>query len=79
MLAISVDTTTREEKSNMKYHANLGRWLVLISFLLQKNKTLLYTVDYHSKFPIVKQKAEHLTADYLIKAAKIAFAEFGLL
>ena len=37
----------------------------------------LYTIDYHSKLPIVK-KAEDMSADSLILACKVIFSEFGL-
>ena len=43
-----------------------------------KNNMPLCLVHYYSKFPVVK-KADGLLADDLIKAAKIVFAEFGLL
>ena len=42
-----------------------------------KNKTLFCIVDYYSKFPVVK-KAYGFSADNLIRAVKIVFAEFGL-
>ena len=42
-----------------------------------KNNMLICIVDYYSKFPIVK-KADGLSADDLIRGAKIVFAEFGL-
>ena len=44
-------------------------------FFLLKIKHWCF-VDYYRKFPIVK-KAISLTADDLVKAAKIVFAEFG--
>ena len=40
-----------------------------------KNKTLLYIVDYYSKFPFVK-KADSLTADDLVRVAKILLVDF---
>ena len=40
-------------------------------------KTLLYVVDYHSKFPIVK-KVNDLSADSLVQMAKLIIAEYGL-
>ena len=42
------------------------------------NKNYLCIVDYHGKFPIVKQ-AEDIYADSLILACKVIFSEFGLL
>ena len=42
-----------------------------------KNKTLLFIIDYCSKFPIVK-RADSLAADDLVKAAQYVFAEFRL-
>ena len=42
------------------------------------NNTLLHIVYYYRKFPIVKG-VEGLSADDLIRAAKIVFPEFGLL
>ena len=59
--------------SHMKFHASLGRWLVLIFFV--KNKTLVCIVNYYSQFPIVKKPS--LTADDLVEAAKIVFIQFG--
>ena len=41
------------------------------------NNTLPCIIDYYSKFPIV-QKVDGLSADDLISAAKIVFAECGL-
>ena len=41
------------------------------------NNTLLHIVHYYSKFRIVKE-ADGLSADDLIKATKIVYAEFGL-
>ena len=41
--------------------------------MLFKNNMLLFIVDYYSKFPTVK-KAESLSADHLISAAKIMYA-----
>ena len=41
-----------------------------------KNNTLLYIVDFYSKFPIVK-KMDGLSADNLITVVKIVFAELG--
>ena len=40
-------------------------------------KKLLSTVDYHSKFPIVK-KYNTLSADDLVQVAKPIFAEYGV-
>ena len=40
------------------------------------NKQYLCIVDYHSKFPIVK-KTKDLSADNLILACKIIFAEYA--
>ena len=41
------------------------------------NKKYPYTVDYHSKFPIMK-KAEDMLADSLILEYKVVFSEYGL-
>ena len=41
------------------------------------SNTLLYIVDYYRKFPIMK-KADGLSADDLIRAAKVVFTEFEL-
>ena len=41
------------------------------------NKTLLCIVPYYTKFPIMK-KADGLSADDLIRAAKIVLAQSGL-
>ena len=38
-----------------------------------KNNTLLYIVDYCSKFPIIKQ-TDSLSADSLVRVVKIVFA-----
>ena len=46
-------------------------------FFINNNK-LSYIVEYYSKLPIVK-KADGLSADSLITAAKIVFMEFNLL
>ena len=43
----------------------------------KKKSVLLSTVDNYCKFPIMK-KSKGLSADDLIRAAKITFAEFGL-
>ena len=51
--------------------------LVVGSDIFSINNMLLYIVDYCSKFPIVK-KADSLSADNLITAAKFVFTEFGL-
>ena len=42
-----------------------------------KNNTLLCIAYYYSKFPVVK-KTDDLSADNLIRVAKIVFAEFRL-
>ena len=42
-----------------------------------KNKCYLCIVDYNSKFPVVK-RLEGLSADNLINAVKIIFAEYGI-
>ena len=41
------------------------------------NTMLLYIVDYYNKLPIVK-KADGLSADNLIRVAKVVFVEFEL-
>ena len=41
------------------------------------NENLFFTVDYHSKFPVVK-KVESMLAENLIQATKVVFPEFGL-
>ena len=41
------------------------------------NKNYLCTVDYHSKFPVVK-RMEGLSTDNLIATAKVIFAEYGM-
>ena len=41
------------------------------------NKHYLCTVNYHSKFTIIK-KAEDLSADSLILAYEVIFAEYGI-
>ena len=41
------------------------------------NKHYLCTVDYHSKFPIIKKTGD-LSADSLILTCRIIFAEYGL-
>ena len=40
------------------------------------NNTLLYIVDYYSKFSVMK-KADGLSADDLVRAVNIFFTEFG--
>ena len=42
-----------------------------------KDKMLLYSVDYYSKFSIVKMVGS-LTADDLVQMAKMRFAKYGL-
>ena len=42
-----------------------------------KNITLLYIIDYYSKFPVIK-KTDSLLAANLFRVVKIVFAEFGL-
>ena len=37
MLRIPADTTTREGKNHMRYHASPGKWLVFELFLLKRN------------------------------------------
>ena len=50
-------------------------WKVVgADILLVKNKALLCIVDYYGKFSIVKSD-DSLTADDLVKAVKIVFAE----
>ena len=41
------------------------------------NKNYLCIVDYHIKFPVVK-KIEGLSADSLISALKVVFAEYSI-
>ena len=41
------------------------------------NKNYLHVVDYHSKFLVVK-KMEGLSADNLISALKVVFAEYSI-
>ena len=41
------------------------------------DKETLCIVDYYSKFPVMK-RADELSAYHLIRAAKVAFTEFGL-
>ena len=41
-------------------------------------KTLLYTVDHHNKFPIVKKKVNSPSTDILVQMTKLIFAECGL-
>ena len=41
------------------------------------NKNLGCTVDYYHKFPVVKEVAS-MSADGLVHATKVTFAEFGL-
>ena len=43
-----------------------------------KGKNLLCSVDYHSKFPIIK-KVKSLSAGNLVEATKLIFVEYGLL
>ena len=59
----------------MRYHSSPGRWLVIIFFVT--NEALLSIVDYYGTFQIAK-RPNSLTADNLVKAAKIVFAKFGL-
>ena len=40
-------------------------------------KSLLYIVDYYSKFPTVK-KVNSLSANDVVQMAKLTFAEYGL-
>ena len=42
------------------------------------NKTLLCTVDYHSKFPIVKE-VYSLSEDDLVHTAMLIFVKYGIL
>ena len=41
------------------------------------NKNYICIVDYHSKFPVIK-RIEGLSADNLIDALKIIFAEYSI-
>ena len=41
------------------------------------NKHYLYIVDYHSKFPVIKQ-IEGFSKDNLIEMCKFVFSEYGL-
>ena len=41
------------------------------------NRNYLCTVDYHSKFPVIK-KMEDISVDSLILACKFIFSEYGL-
>ena len=60
----------------MPYKVSCKPWEVVSEDLLfLKNKTLLCIVDHYGKSPIVR--AGSLTADDLVKAAKIVFTEFG--
>ena len=53
-------------------------WKVIgADVFLIKNKTPLCTVHYYRNFPIFKRD-DSVTADGLVIAAKIVFAEFGL-
>ena len=51
-----------------------GGWCWYISI---NDNMLFFIVDYYSKFHIMK-KADSLSADDIIRAAKIVFTEFGL-
>ena len=63
----------------MVHHDILLRpWDVIgIDMITFNNKHYLCIVDYHSKFPIVKN-TEDLSADSLILTCKIIFAEYGI-
>ena len=56
----------------------LRPWEVLGPDMFQlNNKNYLCTVDYHSKFTVIKM--EGLSAENLIGTVKIIFAEYGIL
>ena len=52
-----------------------GLWECVGADIFTKNKHILCIVDYHSKFPLIKQAKEH-KADNLIKTCKIIFVEY---
>ena len=53
-------------------------WEVVCADIFMLNdKTLLYFVDYYSKFPI-KKKVGSLWGDDLVQMAKLIFVEYGL-
>ena len=64
---------TQPLEKTIQYKVPCKLWKVVGADIFSiKNKTLLCIVDYYSKFPLVR-KAGSLTADDLVKAAKIVF------
>ena len=51
--------------------------MVGADIFMVNNITLLHTVDYYSKFPVVK-RMDGLSADSLTAAVKVIFAEYGI-
>ena len=59
-----------------KYQGGHGNLFELTSFTTN-SKPYFCIVDYHGKFPVVKQ-VEGISADILMKTCKIIFLEYGL-
>ena len=60
------------------YDIPLRPWKVVSADVFHfKNKHYLCTVDYNSKFPVIK-RLEGLSADNLIRMVKKIFAEYGI-
>ena len=69
---------TQPHEKTILYEIPYKPWgIVGANIFSINNNTLLCIVNYYSKFPVVK-KTSCLSADNLIRTAKIVLAEFGL-
>ena len=69
---------TQPKEQITHHNIPLRPWEVIRADVFQfNNKNYICIVDYHSKFPIIKG-IEGLSADNLINALKIIFAEYGI-
>ena len=72
-----VSANTAQGEDNTSWHT-AEPWEVLGADIFQlNNKNYLCTVDYHSKFPVIK-RMEGLSAENLITTVKIIFAEYSI-
>ena len=70
---------TKPMEKTIYHDIPLRLWKVLGADVFQlNNKNYLCVVHYHRKFPVIK-RMEGLSAESLITAVKIIFAEYGIL
>ena len=72
-------TSRHNQRKKTILHELLSKlqWKVGADLFFINNNTLACSVDYYSKFPVMRS-ADGLSADDLIRAAKIMFVEFEL-